>query len=391
MNTQLIDEAKEHVRLVLSNVDSKCHYHNTEHTLMVYRATIELANISQLEAADKEALYLAALFHDVGFIEGAEHHEARSAQMAEEWLTLKKYDPNQIEKIRRLILSTNMSVAPQDPLENIINDADLSHLASNDYLVITDKLRSEKEARIGEKLSKGEWLKINIKFFKDHDFFSPAGKKVFGPGKDRNLQELIDIRNNRRQKKAAKKAKEKSTSISESKAANTQFKTALRNHIDLSAIADNKANMMLSVNALILTISIPALGIQVAQHPNMLIPFSALLVTCMLSIIYATLATKPIVMSGTTDFADVKELNANLFFFGNFYKMTRNKYQEGIQYVIDNEDSLDSSIIKDLFDLGRALGGKYRYLSICYTVFMYGLIITSTSFLLILLYNHFSG
>ena len=34
------------------------------------------------------------------------------------------------------------------------------------------------------------------------------------------------------------------------------FKTALRNHLDLSNLADNKANIMLSVNALIITIAI---------------------------------------------------------------------------------------------------------------------------------------
>jgi HD superfamily phosphodiesterase len=390
MNTQLLDEAKEHVRLVLSNIDSQCHYHNTEHTLMVYRSTIELANLTTLSEGDKEALYLSALFHDVGFIQGADKHEERSAQMAEEWLTIKNYDPLQKEKVKRLILSTKMSVSPKGTMEAILNDADLSHLASKDYLRISENLRNEKEERIGQKLSKSEWLKININFFKEHQFASSEGQKVFGPGKERNLKELIDIRNQRKRRKAAKKAADKATSISESKAANTQFKTALRNHIDLSAIADNKANMMLSVNALILTISIPALGIQIGENPNMLLPFAALLITCMLSIIFATLATKPIVMSGTTDFADVKDRNANLFFFGNFYKMTRSKYQEGIQYVIENEDSLDSSIIKDLFDLGRALGGKYRYLSICYSIFMYGLIITSSSFLAILLYNHFA-
>lgn len=393
MNTTLIKEAKNHVSNLLSSLlESASYYHNTDHTLMVFESCKTLGEKSNLSSKNQESLLLAALFHDVGFIEGAAGHEKRSAKTAEDWLISKNYPKEQIDIVKDVILCTMMDARPQTLLQKLIKDADLCHLANKDYLSISTCLRKEKEHRTGEKIKNKQWLKTNITFFEKHEYYSDAAKVLYGPGKLTNLAGLRKLEKKKKKKKKKKSSSPiKNSSISGSKAANTQFKTALRNHIDLSAIADNKANMMLSVNALILTISIPALGIQITDHPNMIIPFALLMITCMLSIIYATLATKPIVMTGTTEFNDIKNLNANLFFFGNFYKMARSKYQEGIQYVIDNEDSLDSSIIKDLFDLGRALGGKYKYLSICYTIFMFGLIGTSISFLAVLLFIRFSN
>ena len=96
------------------------------------------------------------------------------------------------------------------------------------------------------------------------------------------------------------------------------FKTALRNHMDLSNLADNKANIMLSVNALIVTIAIPMGAGYVNDDSHLMIPVIILLLTCLSSMIFATLATRPIPMTGHTSQEAIQEGRANLFFFGNF-------------------------------------------------------------------------
>lgn len=380
--TEIIDQARHYVSEELrARLAPHCTYHNVGHTMAVYDAAIRLARDSHLDSTAAEHLGLAALFHDIGYIDGADDHEARSSVKAGDWLTANNYDENGIKIIQELILSTKVDSTPTTIEQQILRDADMQHLAQDNYVQRSLALKTEMEAegKTGP-LSLKQWLKKNLVFFANHQYQSPAGIEAYREGKKHNYRvlkkELKGLSN--------KKRKAKRSQIAQNKAASMQFKTALRNHIDLSAIADNKANMMLSVNALILTISIPAIGVQLADRPRLLIPFALLLVTCILSIIFATLATKPIKMTGLTSLTDIESGKGNLFFFGNFFQMPRKDYERGINLILKDEQRLESAIVMDLYHLGRALGGKYRYLRICYNLFMYGLIATTVSFLVIM-------
>ena len=88
--------------------------------------------------------------------------------------------------------------------------------------------------------------------------------------------------------------------LADSKSVQVMFKTASRNHIDLTNLADNKANIMLSINAIIITITIPLMPTYLEQDMTLLIPATTLLLTCVVSVIFATLATRPISMKGVT-------------------------------------------------------------------------------------------
>ena len=182
-----------------------------------------------------------------------------------------------------------------------------------------------------------------------------------------------------------KKVKKKDTgnTIATNKSAQTQFKTALRNHIDLSSMADNKANMMLSVNALIITFALPLLGERIQANPNLLIPTIMLLCVTVVSMVFATLATRPIPMKGYSSIESIQNKKSNLFFFGNYFNMTFDEYENGMEVTIANDDILDSTIMRDLFFLGKTLGKKYAYLRRCYTIFMYGIIVTVIAFVVV--------
>ena len=76
----------------------------------------------------------------------------------------------------------------------------------------------------------------------------------------------------------------------------------------------------------------------------------------------------------------IKEGRSNLFFFGNFYKLTLTEYEEGMESVLQNEEYMNSAIMRDLYFLGRSLGSKYKRLRICYMVFIIGMTATVLSF-----------
>ncbi len=375
----MVDQAESFVKKMLTQQLSEDHqYHNLSHTLAVRTACRKLAEQMNLPEEEIEILEIAALFHDVGFVETYNGHEAVSRRIAQQFLVGQNYPATKMEKVLACIDVTFMANRPSNVLEQIIRDADLINLGSDGYMTHLEGLRHEWAIFLNQKFEDPDWYKLNRKFLKNQSFFTDAARSYYGPKLEQNIALLKQMQ------KSAKKVEENTslTPISDSKTAQTMFKTALRNHIDLSTLADNKANIMLSVNALIITIIVPMAVGQIQETPFLLIPILILLITCLTSMIFATLATRPIKMSGDTDMTIIKGGTSNLFFFGNFYKMTFNKYKQGIQTVLQSDEDLEDSIMRDLFFLGKSLGAKYRQLRICYTIFMAGVSLAVLIFLI---------
>jgi hypothetical protein len=96
--------------------------------------------------------------------------------------------------------------------------------------------------------------------------------------------------------------------------------------------------------------------------------------------IYATLSTRPKVTEGRVTKEAIKQKQANLLFFGNFYNMKLEEFQWGVNEMLKDPEFLYSSMSRDLYFLGKVLAKKYSYLSLCYNIFMYGLIISVLAF-----------
>jgi len=374
----IVDEAEEYVKKLLTQRLTDDHqYHNLSHTLAVRTASRKLGEMANLSPAQLEILELAALFHDTGHVETYNGHEDVSHRLAREFLEKHDYTEDRMQEVLDCVDVTFMANRPTNELQKIIRDADLINLGSDGYLVHLQGLRHEWEVFLGQRFSDADWYKMNYKFLKGQTFFTDYAQEMYGPKLSNNINNL---------KKLAKTAKKKSGTanmggLQGSKSAQMMFKTALRNHLDLSTLADNKANIMLSVNALIITLIVPFAASQINDYPWLLIPSILLLVTCLISMIFATLATRPIRMTGKTEQKSIEEGQSNLFFFGNFYKMPFETYKTGIRHVLDEEEYLEDSIMRDLYFLGKSLGRKYAQLRICYTVFMLGVVITVLGFL----------
>jgi hypothetical protein len=254
-------------------------------------------------------------------------------------------------------------------LEKIIRDADLANLGSLGYPQVLEALRHEWKVFLGQTYSDAIWYELNYDFVRKHRYFTMPGEELYESTRMVNEKYLRKMA-----KERGKKKKEEEGAIQGSRSAQMMFKTALRNHLDLSNLADNKANIILSVNALILTIAGPLAFSYIKDNLLLLIPLAMLLATCLTSMVFATLATRPIKMSGYTSPEQVATGKSNLFFFGNFYAMPLEEYTQGISSVVADGSKLESSIQRDLYFLGRSLGRKYRRLRDCYTVFMYGII-----------------
>lgn len=356
-------------------------FHDLNRTLKVKEVAMQLAKAEKLKKADRELLALAALFQDTGFTNTYEGHEGESQIIAATYLRDKGYPEDRIEQVKNLIKVTNSKIAPASLLEKVICDANSAHVGRKKYRTNSNNLRKERELNKKNYYPTDvQWEEENLHFLqKEHRFYTKAAKTAFQERKSRNIDKT------KRRLKKAQKAEEKRLnefSVAKNKAALTMFKTSLRNHIDLTAIADNKSNIMLSVNALLLTIGMPIFASYLSEKLYLLAPAVIFMLTCITTMIFATLSTRPIKMDGKTNLAKVPTGKTNLFFFGNFYNIGLATYQEQIKKVIANKDQLDTSIINDLYFLGHSLGDKFRYLRICYNVFIVGIGLSLIAFLI---------
>ncbi|MCP5108544.1 MAG: HD family phosphohydrolase, partial [bacterium] len=160
----------------------------------------------------------------------------------------------------------------------------------------------------------------------------------------------------------------------------TMFRTSLRNHIQLSQIADNKANIMLTINGGILAFSLGSLFPRFEKLSLLVLPTCILVAVCVTALIFAVISTIPKVTRGEYTREEIQDKRANLLFFGNFYKMSLQDFEWGINEVIKDRDYLYSSMIRDFYSLGKVLSVKYKYLRVSYMIFMIGMIISVLAF-----------
>ena len=424
MESALVNKAEQYVTdFFQKNMPSEYVYHDINHTQSVAKAVNTLVASYDLTSEQIEDLNFAAWFHDMGYTEGSNQHEERSCEYATQWMQDYALAQERIENVCTLIMATKLPQKPTTLSEQIIADADLSHLGMSTYWACCDLVRQEMAFMSGKHMSEKEWVEFELHFMENHDYHSEAAKKQYEKRKQKHVRLLlkqkirlyptegfpVDTADmfDEKIKKFKKPTSEIAASIiSEGVSAKpdvaikdvrlgrgveTMYRTTYRTHVNLSSIADNKANIMLSINAIIISIAFANLVPKFSADPYLILPTVALMLTCLITIVFATLSTRPKITEGKFTRQDIIEKKSNLLFFGNFYNMDLKDYEWGVEEMIKDEDFLYSSMTRDIYWLGKVLAKKYRYLSICYGIFMYGLIITVGLFLVSYLMQVFNA
>ena len=109
-------------------------YHNLQHTKYVVSKVNEIAGHYQLMEEEMLVVFIAAWFHDTGYLVGpAENHEERSVELMETFLAQHKLSKETIKNIAACIMATKAPRAPENLLQQIICDADTYNLGSKDF------------------------------------------------------------------------------------------------------------------------------------------------------------------------------------------------------------------------------------------------------------------
>lgn len=393
----LLKEVENHVeQFYQEQIPGEFVYHNFNHTRDVVEAVNFIGNGYDLTDKELEILQIAAWFHDTGYDKGPAEHEKRSCEYAKTFLAQFNYDHNDADKICACIQATSIGYQPADLLQMIIRDADVSHLGSKLYWDRCSRLRQEIGITKNRVMSEKEWVDFELGFITNHNYYTEVARELYDERKVKNIKQLKkhkqrlepgltrqeeealkEEKKRKKEKKAAgKKSKNDLKDMPLGRGVETMYRTTYRTHVNLSSIADNKANIMLSINAIIISIIVSNLVPQFSENPKLILPTAILLAVCLTALVFAILSTRPKITEGKFTREDIQMKRSNLLFFGNFYNMDLKDFHWGMMEMIKDSDFLYSSMTRDLYYLGIVLAKKYRFLRICYSVFMYGLIVS---------------
>lgn len=177
------------IALLTQELDSRYTYHGLRHTQDVIEQCVQIGQALGCSEEEIDSLKIAALFHDLGFLNVRKGHEEESAKMfrasADGVLAL-----NFIEIISSCILATTMPQNPKNKLEQIICDADLDYLGRGDFPAISLDLFNEMLA-CGELDDQRKWDEIQVVFLDKHQFHTAYNQERRNQQKQ---QHLLDIK-----------------------------------------------------------------------------------------------------------------------------------------------------------------------------------------------------
>jgi hypothetical protein len=285
-----------------------------------------------------------------------------------------------------------MPQSPRNLISQVLCDSDLMHLATAECEKKSNMLREELKMLGTKDMSKEEWLTATISFMERHSYHTPYGKSVLEEGKQKNIKKFKKLLRPDLSYKKYKKMEEevgnlrakleKERILKPDRGIETMFRTTSHNHIMLSQMVDSKASILITINSIILSLIVSVLIRKLEENSYLLIPTILLITVCLATMVFSILASRPNVSSGKFTREDIKNKQTNLLFFGNFHAMKVEDYQWGMREMMNDAEYLYSSLIKDIYYLGKVLGKKYHYLRIAYSIFMFGFVVAILSFII---------
>jgi predicted metal-dependent HD superfamily phosphohydrolase len=366
---------------------NQLHYHSLQHTRNIVSRAREIASHYRVTDEEMMIVTIAAWFHDIGYLFGGhENHEQRGVEVMREFVSSFDMPESQVSKIASCIMATKQPTHPAGLLEEILCDADTYHFGTKEFKTTNKQFYEECNLCKDNKIAQWEYNKAALQMLEQHRFYTAYCRELLDEYKKENMKRLRKkVDKHEINEPDEKKAVQETIDIISEKDGTTKgMQTLLRltssNHIQLSEMADSKANILISVNAIIISVILSVLIRKLQTDPYLTIPTIIFLLSSVCTIVIAILATRPKLNNGIFKEEDVEHKRTNLLFFGNFHRMSLVQYEKAMRMMMKDADYLYTSIIQDIYYLGVVLGRKYRLIRLAYNVFMVGIIVSVIAF-----------
>jgi predicted metal-dependent HD superfamily phosphohydrolase len=364
-------------------------FHNIEHTEQVVARTQEIAAHYQLSDQEMLTVYIAAWFHDTGHLFAEiEKHEDKSVEIMRIFMQKEDAPEDLAENIEDCIMVTRIPHEPKNLLQEILCDADTYHFGTKDFKKTNKLIKKELDLRNYQMLT-FDWEKNTLDLLESHQFFTSYCKMLLEEGKQDNIERArkkylkatANVNTNalfQDEKESDAQVKQKTGLVT--RGIQTMLRLTSENHLELSNMADGKANILISVNSIIISVILSVLLRRLEVDTHLTIPTIIFLLFSVSTIVLAILATRPKISEGRFSKNDILSKRTNLLFFGNFYKSSMDEYQWAMGTMMKDKEYLYGSLIQDIHQLGVVLGRKYKLIRAAYNVFMIGIIISVIAF-----------
>ncbi|WP_192823050.1 Pycsar system effector family protein [Rufibacter sp. LB8] len=209
-----------------------------------------------------------------------------------------------------------------------------------------------------------------------------------------NETELQDAAALAKQKKKAKK-KEKEKAKAKGKqdeilgkerisGLTNMYRTAARNHVSYIAIGDRRANILIGICTLSISVMFAIFLRKFENINSFLIPAVLLILTCTSTLVLAIFSTRPDRTRGYYTLDEVTDKEVNLLHFENFHRMSIKEYEHAMDRLLESGTRSRHALMRDLHGLGVSVARKYHYLRMSYNVMMIGFLLTVVAFFIVI-------
>ena len=377
----LLRDVERYVRGLLNEeLPAAYLFNNLDRTLeRVYQGG-RFADALALSEEEREVLLLALWFRGAGFTRDGEAPLAASADIAAEWLSQCQVDPDIIERVGALIRRSAPERQPETRLDKVMRDVVWSFLGQKSFFGLSNLLRLERESLEGRSYTSHEWQQRMRDRLVNSNYYTEYGRSEFLNRKVKNIakqrKNLIKAEQNRIRRQTGKDF---------GRGVDTVYRVAFRNHINLSRIADGKANMIITINTAVLSagITIGTLTMtssswmqDLTQNWPLLLPVVVLMISSLAAVVFAVFSAIPKVSSAAFSEEELENHQVSMLYFGNFLQLREPTFVRYLRELKRDQEILYDDLSRDLYTLGVVLQKKYRLLTIAYRIFVIGLVLS---------------
>lgn len=371
--------------------DTRLVFHNYSFAKTLAEEALALSEEGKIrDSNSRDILKTAGWFYPMGYVFDFKNPAEKTLAQAEKYFDTHP-SANKIRKEVLNCLKTGWDLKPAETqAEMLFRDAVNAARLGKPEGKNSDLFRLELELIDQQVLTETDWINFSLRGLLNIDFKTAAAKTIWEPVlAERILQQKKQLEKIRRKSPSTKissPSKNDTTSRDRERMIATFFRSNYRVHINLSAIADQKANIMISVNAILISVLISILTYRnlAEATPQIFVPTIIFLITGLTSLIFAVLSARPKVTRLNKSKSGIDSIKKNLVFFGNFVNLNLDEYEEGMEELFDNPKLMLENMTRDMYFLGKVLDKKYRFLTISYNVFMVGFATTVVFFMVAL-------
>ncbi len=385
-NQYMVETARTYVaRLWSDHRDKRWLFHNYAQAAGVVKCLQNIAAHEPLPEEVVEIATLSAWFFNTGYLYDPQQVAEKSAISAEFFLAEHRYAPEKIHRVHQCIITALNQMHPKTLEAQLLNDAIVAHNLVEQWPDNLTAQKAEMEGLLGRKMSQTEWQRVVLQQIHEAVLYLPYSKEAYEPRlgvhfiEAKQALENLETKTETKTESVPSGAFQNLTGKRLRAAIQTYYRSNYNNHIHLSAIADNKAHIMISVNSILISVAISILTYHTLtdRNPLLVLPIVIFLVTALTSLIFAVLSSRPRIQGKPNRTPG----RTNWMFFGNFVHLSMEEYEKEVDDMLRDGASLYGSMTRDTYMLGKVLDKKYRLLTISYNVFMLGFVATVVSYL----------